>query len=130
MRWEVNGDDPPFEMEESEESDSNEEIPAGDDDGMSAEDRSMDVELLHEKWENTPYRLVPLGVRHRLWMELSVHLAQEQAMEKECGWNIELWSARKRRRLQVLARAAVDEEKMVCAMRCVCIQPVYAMIGM
>ena len=120
MRWEVNGDDPPFEMEESEESDSNEEIPAGDDDGMSAEDRSMDVELLHEKWENTPYRLVPLGVRHRLWMELSVHLAQEQAMEKKCGWNIELWSARKRRRLQVLARAAVYEEMTVCAMRCVC----------
>ena len=90
----------------------------------------MDVELLHERWESTPYRLVPLGVLRRLWSELTVYLAQEQAMENECGWDIELWSTRKRRRLQELARAAVDEETTVCAMRRVCIQPAYAMIGM
>ena len=88
----------------------------------------MDVERLHEKWESTPYRLVPLGVLRRLWLELTVDLAQEQAMENECGWDIELWSTRKRRRIQELARVAVEQEKIACAVRCVCIQPPYAML--
>ncbi len=102
-------------------------IPAGEDDGMSAEDRIMDIELLHEKWESTPDHLLPLGVLCRLWEELTVDLIMQRVVEDEYGWDIEMWSTRKRRRIQELARAAVDEEKMVCAMRCVCIRPAYVM---
>ena len=103
----------------------------GEDDGMSAEDRSMDAEHLHEKWETAPVAQVPIGVQRRLWSELdAVNLEWNQDKEAYMGWDIEMWSARKRRRIQELARAAVDEEKTVCAMRCVCIQPAYAMIGM
>ena len=130
MRWEVNGDDPPtIESEESSDSDA-EMFPERPGDGLHEEDLCMDAERLHEKWEMTPAAQVPQSVKRRLWSELTVDLAMAQAKETVFGWDIKMWSSRKRRRIQELARRAVEQEKTVCAMRCVCIQPAYTMLGM
>ena len=88
----------------------------------------MDAERLHEEWETTPAAQVPIRVRRRLWYELGVNLEWNQAKEAADGWNIGLWSRRKRRRLQELARVAMAHEKTVCAMRCVCIHPAASMV--
>ncbi len=111
-RWETNNADPP-----SSGSDNDED----EDDSMCAEDQHLSAERLHEKWENTPATQVPFGVRCRLWSELGVDIGWNHAKEAIDGWDIEMWSRRKRRRIQELARVAVDEERTACAMRCVCV---------
>jgi len=84
------------------------------------EDRILDSELLHEKWESTPVAQIPLEVKMRLWYDLSVDIEQDAAIQEEDGWDIKYCSSRKRRRLQKLAKAAVETEKMLDALECAC----------
>ena len=88
--------------------------------GMSSEDRRLDIERLHEKWEDTLAALVPYEVKRRLLHELRVFFEREDILTRPGDWNISFWSRRKRRRTQTKARAAVDEEKIVIALKTLC----------
>ena len=77
-----------------------------------SEDLTMDIHLLHEKYEDKPINQVPYGVIIRLLDELDIHLGVHDALKRMGFWNIDMWNRGKRRRLQTKARAAVDEEKM------------------
>ena len=88
--------------------------------GMSPEDRRLDIERLREKWEDTPAALVPYEVKRRLLQELSVDLELKDFLTSSGDWNVNFWSRRKRRRTQTKARAAVDEEKIVIALKTLC----------
>ena len=83
---------------------------------------------MHEKWESTPASQIPPAVKRRLWRELAVDVDKERAMERANGWDIEMWSKRKRRRLQELAKEAVEKEKLSCVMKCVCVDVVQALL--
>ena len=87
---------------------------------MPDENRFLDIELLHEKWESTPITHIPLGVKRRLWEELSVDIDQEERIQQEDGWDIEFWSTRKRRRFCKLAEAAAEHEKAIDVLGCAC----------
>ena len=76
-----------------------------------SEDLTMDIHLLHEKYEDKPMTEVPLQVIERILDELRINLRINDALKRRC-WYIEWWSRGKRRRIQAAARAAVDEEKM------------------
>ena len=82
------------------------------------EDRILESELLHEKWESTPVAQIPFDVKMRLWDDLSVDIEHEAEIQEEDGWDIEYCSSRKRRRLQKLAKAAVENDKMLDALEC------------
>ena len=88
--------------------------------GMSPEDRLLDIERLHEKWEDTPAALVPYEVKRHLLQELSVDLELKDTLTRSGDWNVNFWSRRKRRRMQTKARAAVGEEKIVIALKTLC----------
>ena len=77
-----------------------------------SEDRTMDIHLLHEKYEDKPITQVPMGVLDRLFWELHIHLVSIDGLKRDGLWRIDMWSRGKRRRIQTQARAAVDEEKM------------------
>ena len=93
---------------------------SNDESDMSAADTVMDIERLHEKWETTAHTQIPLGVQKRLRKELGVNISFDQADEHFEGWDIRFWSARKRRRIGELAKAAMETEKMSDALDCVC----------
>ena len=100
-------------------SDTSTEDLSNDESDMSAADTVMDIERLHEKWETKPHTQIPLGVQKRLRKELGVNISFDQADEHFDGWDIGFWSARKRRRIGQLAKAAMDDEKMSDALNCV-----------
>ena len=77
-----------------------------------SEDLTMDIHLLHEKYEDKPITQVPMGVLDRLFWELHIHLVSIDGLKRDGLWRIDMWSRGKRRRIQTQARAAVDEEKM------------------
>ena len=81
-----------------------------------SEDLTMDIHLLHEKYEDKPMTEVPLQVIERILDELRINLRINDALKRRC-WYIEWWSRGKRRRIQAAARAAVDEEKMRSALK-------------
>ena len=58
-------------------------------------------------------------MQKRLRDELGVNISFDQADEHFDGWDIRFWSARKRRRIGELAKAAMDDEKMSDALGCV-----------
>ena len=93
------------------------------DNRMSLKDSRKNIYRLHEKWENTPWPEIPLGVKRRIEGEIGVNIQYNQSYEKLNGWDIALWSARKRRRIQKLARNWTENEKTVCALKCLCILP-------
>ena len=94
--------------------------PPVDPPGMSPEDRRLDIERLREKWEDTPAALVPYEVKRHLLQELSVDVELKDILTRSGDGNANLWSRRKRRRIQTKARAAVDEEKIVIALKTLC----------
>ena len=81
---------------------------------VALEDSILDVELLWQKWARTPASQMPSGVKRRLFYELGIVTKRE----RHCAFFD--WSKSKRRRVQTVARAAVEEEKMLLSLKGLC----------